>query len=70
MFTVEIKINGTMIKHIYGLNVSGRYECEYDVDIYDVQTRTVNHHKVTHNRSYGITKLIQLILEEELKEEE
>jgi len=66
MFTVELKINGSMIGHIYGHNEGvrasdaegDRYRYEY----YRPETRRVHNGEITHVRSEGIEKLVALIL--------
>jgi hypothetical protein len=65
MFTVEIKINGALLSHIYGRNVGyseatgkSRYKFEY----YQCETRKIQNGEVEHRRSDGITALISTIL--------
>ena len=65
MFTVEIKINGSMIIHIYGHNESetdssGRDK--YSFEYYEVETKKIQSGTIYHNRGDGICKLIELIL--------
>ena len=65
MFTVEIKINGSLINHIYGHNEGsspdGRGD-QYRYELYEVETRAVKNGRVTHKRSDGINKLVAAIL--------
>lgn len=66
MFTVEIRINGSMISHIYGRNVSesqtsGKHV--YDFEYYQPETRKIQKGQVEHNRSDGINSLISSILD-------
>ena len=63
MFTVEIKINGSLIGHIYGHNEGhtdkgDRYRYEY----YETETRKIVNGEVTHPRRNGIRPLITAIL--------
>lgn len=66
MFTVEIRINGAMIAHIYGRNIAPlpngktRYEYEY----YEAETRKVQNGCVEHLREAGIVPLVSSILED------
>jgi hypothetical protein len=65
MFTVEIKINGTLINHIYGRNEGPSHDGlgdQYRYELYEVETRQVNNGRVTHKRSDGINKLVAAIL--------
>ena len=61
-FTVEIKINGSMIAHIYGRNIApvpgGKTRYEY----YQVENRKVKNGCVVHKRELGIVPLINSIL--------
>ena len=68
MFTVEIKINGTMIQHIYGHNedeLNDKGEDKYTYDMYDVQKHGLSQGVVWHKREGGIKELIIKILKEE-----
>ena len=63
MFTVEIKINGSLIGHIYGHNEGptpdgDRYRYEY----YETEKRKVVNGEVVHHRADGIRPLIAAIL--------
>lgn len=64
MFTVEIKINGSMIAHVYGRNYdtlpSGltKYRYEY----YQPENRALRTGFVEHDRSLGIVPLVKSIL--------
>jgi len=68
MFSVEIKINGSMIQHIHGHNEgfidSGkRFDTsKYTYDVYDVESHKLKKGEVIHDRSDGIGKLIGKIL--------
>ena len=73
MFTVEIKINGTMIVHIYGLNkceITDTGETKYDYEIYEVSTRQVKSGSINHFRSKGVAPLVASILLDSEKEKE
>lgn len=64
MFTVEIRINGTLISHIYGRNIAplpngkSRYEYEY----YEAESRKVQTGTVEHRREDGLRSLVTEIL--------
>ena len=66
MFTIEIKINGAMIGHIYGhnegLDPEGSGDTTYKWEYYRVESRKLEHGKVLHNRDCGIESLICKIL--------
>ena len=64
MFTIEIKINGAMIGHIYGRNVKdmGNGQNEYDYEYYEPEQRNLKKGTVSHARSDGIRKLVNKIL--------
>ena len=68
MFSVEIKINGSLIQHIYGHNeglVEGgkRFDTsKYTYDVYDVEDHKLKKGEIIHDRSDGIGKLIGKIL--------
>jgi hypothetical protein len=65
MFTVEIRINGTLINHIYGHNEGDSTkpgEDSYRYELYEVETRKVTNGTVTHARRNGINALIRDIL--------
>lgn len=67
MFTFEIRINGSLIGHIYGHNESrtddeGRDE--YSYEYYGVESRRVRKGTVFHHRRSGIRKLVTLILQD------
>lgn len=66
MFTFEIKINGAMIAHIYGNNISDLPggKCKYKYEYYEVEKRKVLNGEVTHLRSSGIMSLVSLILKD------
>jgi len=66
MFTIEIKINGVMIGHIYGVNIGGKEHGKnsYSYEYYKPESREVNKGLVRHAREDGIEKLIALILED------
>lgn len=71
MFTVEIKINGTMLGHIYGRNLQvqegglDRYEYEY----YEPEIPKLRCGTVLHGRKNGIRKLVKIILDDVDKKE-
>jgi len=69
MFTVEIKINGSLIGHIYGQNMgqvpSGKTRYEYDY--YDVDRREKTKGELLFQREDGIRALVAAILSKEDK---
>jgi hypothetical protein len=64
MFTVEIKINGTMIGHIYGHNEGdlANGKCKYRYEYYEIEKRKVRNGMVEHARTDGIRQLVAAIL--------
>ena len=67
MFTIEIKINGAMIGHIYGQNKGsvGDGEYEYCYEYYEPDNKiNLQRGTVRHKRSDGIKELVKLILED------
>ena len=65
MFTTEIRMNGTLLAHVYGRNV-GRdgEETLYTYEYYETESRQVRTGEVKHVCEEGIRKLIILILED------
>lgn len=72
MFTVEIKINGSLIGHIYGKNLgeisNGLWE--YCYEYYEPELRKIIKGKVVYIRDKGVRELISLILDDINKQEE
>jgi len=67
MFTVEIKINGSLINHIYGHNEgpsSVRGNDAYRYELYEVETRSIRNGNVNHDRKDGINALVAKILQD------
>lgn len=68
MFSVEIKINGSLIAHIYGHNTmkfNDRGETLYDYELYEVNSkRGLRKGFVNHRREDGIFELIKKICAE------
>ncbi len=63
MFTVEIRINGSLISHIYGQNRGMTGELtNYAYEYYEPETRNLKKGTVQHDRDAGITPLITKIL--------
>ncbi len=66
MISVELKVNGVMVGHIYARNITpvdklvglNLYHCEY----YRPEKRKVSKGKVSHKREDGIEKLVGKIL--------
>ena len=71
MFTVEIKINGSMIGHIYGHNKAdiANGVCRYEYEYYQPELRKMVCGEVTHARDDGIRELISMILNDVNKQE-
>ena len=65
MFTVEIKINGTLIGHVYGHNtgVKDRGETLYDWHYYSTEGGNVVKGKAHHKRENGINALVSEVLQ-------
>ncbi len=68
MFTTEIRINGALIAHVYGVNTSDRNvlrgEDSYRYEYYELDTGEVITGGVTHTRSDGIKRLLIIVLED------
>jgi hypothetical protein len=65
MFTVEIRVNGTLIAHVYGRNAGdARTEglTQYFYEMYRTEDRKVITGSVEHMRELGIESLIARIL--------
>ena len=68
MFTVEIKINGALIGHVYGKNlgvVSGDADgviTKYGYEYYEPEKRKITSGEVKHHRSKGVRPLLTKIL--------
>jgi len=67
MFTVEVRVNGTLIVHVYGRNVSGApsgrpNEYHYDLVELSQDSRSAIDGRVSHVPDKGITELVRLIL--------
>jgi len=66
MFTVEIRINGNLISHIYGHNEeidnlkNDLYK--YSYRFYNAETGKLISGNINHKRDSGINKLVTLIL--------
>ena len=79
MFTVEIKINGTLIKLIKGQNIDSLYcktlnvddfdTYEYVYTSFDIDKEQIESGNVIHKRKDGIFVLVKKILED-LKNDE
>lgn len=70
MFTVEIRINGSLVSHIYGLNTTHLHgfdpdhgDC-YECQVYDVEKRASRDVSVRHHREDGINALVAKIIKE------
>jgi hypothetical protein len=71
MFTVEIRINGSLINHIYGHNEgpsrTKNGEDAYRYELYEVESRKMTNGTVSHNRGNGINALVVAILTDSAK---
>ena len=69
MITAEIKINGTLLGHLYAYNTGIKSELDTDVYRYNYEYYKVGEGKVTigsitHSRADGAEKLISLLMGE------
>ena len=71
MFTVELRVNGTLINHIYGRKVTDNFTVpkgdnrdRYMFELYAPESREVQKGTVLHDRDSGIRELVRAILEE------
>jgi hypothetical protein len=64
MFTIEVKINGSLISHIYGRNIGDGPDgaSQYAYEYYEPEIRKVVKGEVFHARGEGIRSLVQKIL--------
>jgi len=66
MFSVELRVNGSLIGHIYGRNVtqqsSRKEEDEYAYEYYEPEQALLIKGRVSHSRPNGLRRLVQLIL--------
>lgn len=72
MFSVEIKINGVLVSHIYGHNMLMRTHEDsyiYSYELYRPGKNTLSSGTVIHSREEGIEKLVQIILSKEINNE-
>lgn len=67
MFTVEIRINGTMVVHAYGRNTDKRDQdgkTIYDIEFYQPERPQLCKFPVLHDKNDGINKLVEAVLRE------
>jgi len=72
MFSVEIKVNGSLVAGINAINTTGGWKSNYDFSGFQFPlTMDYRRHPTTfdgevigHNRSDGILKLLKLVLEQ------
>jgi len=66
MFSVELKINGAMIGHIYGRNIESLGEgiYRYTYEYYEPETRGIRKGTIVHRQVDGVRHLIALILKD------
>jgi hypothetical protein len=64
MFTAELKINGLLVGHLYGVNkgpvVSEQVNdlCHYEYHYYDTESGTVVHGNLVYRQSNGLPALV------------
>lgn len=67
MFTVEIKINGTLIKHLYGHNtgeIKDNGDNKYECHLYSCEKKNITSAVFSHNPDNGINELVAKCLKE------
>lgn len=67
MFTFEIRINGSLIAHIYGHNegeIDKKGQTKYSYEYYEPTTRRIVSGTVRHKRGDGIRPLVTTILKD------
>ena len=66
MFSVEIKINGNLIGHIYGVNkgLTVKGLTKYSYEYYDPEFHKIIKGNVKHHREAGIRPLITTIFKD------
>lgn len=66
MFTAEIRVNGSLVAHLYGRNVEvlSDGQCEYDYEYYEVDHpgQLLKIGSVAHDQEDGIAALVSKIL--------
>jgi hypothetical protein len=69
MFTVEIRINGSLIGHVYGRNKGDNNDgtSSYEYEYYEPEQRKVKKGKVDHRRMDGAVPLVVKILSDAVK---
>jgi tRNA(Glu) U13 pseudouridine synthase TruD len=69
MFEVDIKVNGCMVSHIYGHNMTGGDNPNYYYELHRFGSNgDVTVGKLKHKSKEGIEKLVYLVLKDALKE--
>lgn len=65
MFTVEVRINGSLIAHISGHNKEELMDgsCAYSYELYEVESKRISTGSVNHSRQDGILPLVAKILD-------
>ena len=71
MMTIEIKINGCLISHVYAVNHSTldiiNHRCMYDCFFTRTDRKSTKSFKITHDRDDGAEVLAEKILKEIVK---
>lgn len=63
MFTAEIRVNGTLVAHLYGRNVGESGELhKYDYEYYQTAEGGLKMGSVIHDQEDGIAALVSKIL--------
>jgi len=68
MLTVDLKINGDLIGHMYIVNIHPFKNSVYQYTVYDVAGRKCTTDTIIHKRSKGAWKLVQAIINKMSKE--
>lgn len=67
MFSVELKVNGMLVGHAYGVNkghVDNSIYCKYRWHYYDVAKEAMHNGFIKHDPSKGLEQLVSDILSE------
>jgi hypothetical protein len=70
MFTLELRINGALIGHIYGRNIKvlSKDKCKYKYEYYEPGNKETFKGEIVHDRKKGIRALVCGILKRIEKE--
>ena len=65
MFTVELRVNGALVGHVYGRNIGdvpGTRRCRYSWEYYEVEQGQVQGGELEHDPGQGIAALAAAVL--------